>query len=363
MPLPLDRRDEEMGRRKRRELFISGEVGVYHCTQRAVRRALLCGDDPVTGKSFDYRRDWVQDRLRELAGSYGFDCLSYAVMQNHVHVVVRNRPDIIALWTNEQVAIRWWKLFPGRRNEMGEAAVPDEADLKPLLVPERSFELRRRLGDISWLMRSLAEPIARRANKEDNCTGRFWEGRFKCQKLADAMAVLACNVYVDLNPIRARCAMTPEECLFTSIYKRIMSRTMRKEQEDSEIEDAPDEWLAPVEIDERAVAYEGPVPSQSGKRVSDKGFVNMDLDTYLEFVDWTGRQLRRDPKRGRIPPHLEPILQRLGIAEEIWCVLVGRFGKVFKQVAGTPVTLAREAKRLGNKWLQSSGSPLAGCPS
>ena len=60
-------------------------------------------------------------------------------------------------------------------------------------------------------MRGLSEQIARRANQEDWCAGRFWEGRFKCQRLADAGAVAACMAYVDLNPVRADLAETPEE--------------------------------------------------------------------------------------------------------------------------------------------------------
>ena len=368
-----------MARQNRRDLFDPNEVSAFHCVRRTVRKAWLCGQDPVSGKSFEYRRAWIQDRMQELAASFGIDCLSFCVMVNHIHVILRNRPDVVAGWSDEEVAKRWWQLFPLRKNKDKSPAIPTEDELKLFMSPARSKQLRSRLSDISWWMRALAEPIARRSNADDKCTGRFWEGRFKSQKLADETAILACSAYVDLNPVRAGMAEVPEASQYTSVYERIHAekdennekarqknrkrvRSRRRSSNTGTNLGQPafvrkDEWLSPVTIDERSVAYRAAMPSKTGKRASDKGFLAMSLDAYLKLLDWTGRKLRRGNNRGRIPSELTPILERIGLSGEVWCDVVKRFGKIFKRVAGVPETLAREAIKKGRSGYRMSDWP------
>ena len=193
-----------MPRLPRQELVEETEPGVYHCINRCVRRAFLCGQDPVSGKNFEHRKRLIRRRLEFLAGQFALDVLSYTVMSNHIHVIVRNRPDVVADWPDDEVARRWLALFPLRCNSDGSPAEPYDTELSMITSDtEKLTERRRRLSNVSWFMRCLCEPIARAANKEDECTGRFWEGRFKCQRLLDESAILACSVYVDLNPVRA----------------------------------------------------------------------------------------------------------------------------------------------------------------
>ncbi len=103
-----------MARRNRAEVVVADEIGVYHCVQRVVRRAFLCGVDSLSGKSYDHRRAWIRDRLESLAGLFGVEIAAFAVMSNHLHVILRNRPDVVALWSDFEVARRWLTLFPGR---------------------------------------------------------------------------------------------------------------------------------------------------------------------------------------------------------------------------------------------------------
>ncbi|SFN67160.1 transposase [Dokdonella immobilis] len=195
--------------------------GVYHCISRCVRRAWLCGMDPYNGKSYEHRREWVEQRLLELAEIFAVGIHAYAVMSNHVHVVQRIDPPTAVAWSPEEVASRWVRLFPAMRDSEVDEAACRQKEETLLSNADRLAVCRQRLGSLAWFMRSLNEPIARRANREDACTGRFWEGRYKCQALLDDAAVLTCMSYVDLNPIRAGIAENLESSIHTSANYRI----------------------------------------------------------------------------------------------------------------------------------------------
>ena len=89
----------------RRDIVDEDRVGVYHCIARCVGRAFLCGTDSYTGRDYGHRKAWVLDRLRQLAGLFGVEVCDYAIMSNHLHIVLRNRPESPEL-VDEEVAIR-----------------------------------------------------------------------------------------------------------------------------------------------------------------------------------------------------------------------------------------------------------------
>lgn len=380
-----------MPRADRGEVFDAREICIVHTIQRCVRQAYLAGKDATSGRDYGPRREWIRRRLEILASVFGVDVLSYAILSNHMHLILRNRPDVVATWTDRQVAERWLKLFPGRRldEHLGQ---PTENDIATLQRDKDRLEIiRTRLSDISWFMRSACEPIARLANKQDGVTGRFWEGRFKAQRITDEAGLLACAMYVDLNPVRAAMAETPEQSEHTSAYDRIKSLkgqqldsaaselvAVSREQAAAEIQSSTpaqrrqkaalrksgkhvknhnrptphhriprDGWLAPLALNERK--HTGPQASRSGIRASDKGFLSMPLPDYLTLLDWTGRQGRRD-KRGQIPAQLRPILQRLGIEGSMWCELVWNFKRYFGRCAGSPGSLQTTAATQNRHW-------------
>ncbi len=359
-----------------------GQEGVYHCFSRCVRRAFLCGFDTVTGRDFSHRKAWLVDRLRYLAAIFAIEVCAFAIMATHYHNILRIRPDIVASWSDREVARRWLTLFPRRRGKRGAEAAPSEEEIRALAdCAERIAELRRRLCSLSWFMGRLNEFIARAANKEDEVKGRFWEGRFKCQALLDDAATVACMVYVDLNPIRAGLAATPEESDFTSIQERI--RAWRQETTTASVSggDSPD-WATgtaggQVQVPENNMEISGPVvagisgasnrlegaiPSVNwlcpiGSGSGRRGILQMSAVEYFDLVDRSGRVMRSG-KRGVIDEDLAPILLRIGASPEAWLETISRFGSQFRLAAGLLSNLRRFADQLGRRWLK--GVAMAG---
>ena len=311
----------------RNTMVTEGVEAVYHCMSRCVRRAFLCGQDEYTGQSYEHRKEWIRQRIKELAAGYAVEVAAYSVMSNHLHVVVRTRPDWVEAWSDREVAGRWLKLFFKTRAVEDKSSPPSDSEIKALTGNSaRMAELRMRLSSVSWFMRSLNEHVARLANREDGCKGRFWEGRFKCQALLDDAAVLACMAYVDLNPIRAGLADRPEDSDFTSVKERIEER---KRPESEAL------WLCPIDT-------EGSSPI--------RGILPMTRDEYLSLIDWTGRQVRAD-KPGAIPDHLAPILDRLAINQSRWVGTVNSYGSLFHRVAGQVESIVAAARQAGKRWL------------
>lgn len=357
-----------MARQARGEYLDPSEVQVVHAIQRCVRQAFLCGVDKNTGIDYEHRRQWIRDRFEFLASVLGIDCLTYTVLSNHLHIVLRSRPDVVKTWSDEEVARRWCRLFSKRREQDGKPSEPNQAELNMVLLnKEKLAEIRRRLSDISWWMRCTAENIARMANKEDCTTGRFWQGRYKAQLLLDEASLLACAAYVDLNPIRAALADRPENSEFTGAKDRLddlkaRAGTKREKRSKSTHQwersraRSKSGWMAPIEINERTDPV-GADADAGGRRASKKGFLSIPMAQYLDLLDWTGRQIRTG-SRGSIPQDLAPILTRIGLDASDWCDVVKKFGKLFKRAAGSRQSMTDEAVRRQQSHMHAPGAAL-----
>lgn len=323
----------------RKDIVVPGVDGTYHCISRCVRRAFLCGFDSLSKKNYDHRKVWIRTRLQFLASIFAVDVLAFAVMSNHLHVMLRTCLAALNALSDREIAERWLMLYPKRNNDYGK---PTEDDITLLAGnPQKIEKLRARLGDVSWFMKSLNEYVARKANKEDDCKGHFWEGRFKCKAIADEAAALSCAIYIDLNPIRGEIAKTPEESVFTSAWERITARDAGKEL------DKKDDLVEASNT--KAAAGKKPVEDTWLAPIS--SFLSMDLDQYLALLDWTGRQVQHE-KRGKIPDNLAPILERLKINPEHWIDNALYHGSWFYRFVGNIETMAAAAAAAGRNWFK-----------
>jgi REP element-mobilizing transposase RayT len=320
----------------RKSLICLDDTPYYHVVARCVRRAWLWGYDTYAGKDYSHRKHWVMQRLRFLSNVFAIDLCAYAIMSNHYHLVLRVDRERGTRLPQEEVVRRWTKIYreplPVRRWREGSADAAERAIAEQLI--ER---WRKRLVDISWYMRCLNEYLARRANAEDECTGRFWEGRFKSQALLDEAGLLTAMAYVDLNPVRAGVAATPEESEFTSIYARIQQYTSgRQVREDH----GPRVRLNAPPL----LAFRNPGSRQEPS-------LPMRFEDYLQLVDWTGRVARSD-KNSAIDANLPSILMRLRIDPDAWRATMRVSGNPFGRALGRVKRLRAHARKLGQAWVR-----------
>jgi REP element-mobilizing transposase RayT len=299
----------------------------YHCVSRCVRRAFLCGDDAHTGQSYEHRRAWVEDRLLSISHCFTIDICAYAVMSNHCHVVLHVDVQKAASLTTREVVERWHGLFAGNLLSQRFLAGHSLSDAEVRMLKKQVDTWRENLMSVSWFMRCLNEHIARRANQEDDCTGRFWEGRFKCQALLDESALLACMAYVDLNPVRAGMANSPEESEYTSIHRRIAIFLSEADQH------------GPANL----------MPFRSKSDLLTPNCIHFKFQDYLELLDWTGRAIRPDA-HGATPTDLPPIANQLKIESHAWLAMTKGFESLFHALVGREESVLTACEQTGRSW-------------
>lgn len=329
----------------RKNLVDTTVTPFYHCISRCVRRALLCGENHA------HRKQWIEDRLRELAGLFAIDVCGFSILDNHLHLLLRVNLEKAREWSAEDVARRWLALCPPRGIDQKPLA------LTPTWIAERVqdtdwiTERRRRLSDLGWFMKFLKEPIARRANKEEECTGAFWEGRYKSIAILDEASLLATCAYIDLNPVAAGIAATPEKSPHTSVRARIEHCTAQGKLEKlregspyvSKVQFEKDHWLFPIEDkrDPNGVGLAGMLHGIS-------------LTGYLQLLDWSSRLVR--PGKAHVSASAPPLLARLQIEASTWQATLEKLFRTTKKVGsyfGSSQRLEELAAKQGRRFLKN----------
>jgi len=332
---------KEVGMTVARETQINlDSTRYYHCISRCVRRAFLCGEDPVTRKNFDHRKEWVVEKLAFLAEQFSINVCAYAVMSNHIHLVLEVDNEACIHWSNEEVISRTSALY--------RSAFKEHESWPAEMLSARIEVWRHRLYNISWFMAGLSESIARKANKEDDCKGRFWEGRFKSQALLDEGALLACMAYVDLNPIRAGISTGLETSDWTSIQQRL--REFPPPTQDSAVKNS--EKTPKRQMDSPSNKTK---PALAQFQDKDSTFnetrqFNMEFLDYVGLLEWTGRQVRSD-KTGFISKPPTKLLNTAGLNVDAWIDSLEGFNK-YSVLVGSSRSLDSFAPAFGRRWVK-----------
>jgi REP element-mobilizing transposase RayT len=300
-----------------RRLLVDVDVTrYYHCISRCVRRAFLCGE------GFEHRKTWIEARLEILAKNFAVSVCGFAIMDNHLHVLCRLDPGSADDWTDEDVVRRWLAVYPPANLDTDNPKTLQTWIDDQCHDASRLATYRERLQNLGWFMKALKEPLARMANKEDDCKGTFWEARYKSMAILDEEALLATCAYIDLNPVAAGIAATPETSDHTSIKQRVdhirstgAIETLELSAATASVAGAWIEgdieqscWLCPMQ--DRRGASEGHSGGREGM------LAGFSLAGYLELVDWTARVYRTG--KARLSAEVATIMQRLGTNADVW---------------------------------------------
>jgi REP element-mobilizing transposase RayT len=321
----------------RRQLVDITVTRYYHCISRCVRRAFLCGE------GFSHRKAWIESRLEALSKQFAVSVCGFAILDNHLHVLCRLDPDVADGWSDEDVVRRWIAVYRPSGLDVEDAATFQSWVDHQCQDAVRVACYRQRLQDLGWFMKALKEPLARIANKEDDCKGTFWEARYKSIAILDEEALLATCAYIDLNPVAAGITTIPEAGKHTSIKQRVEHvRKCGAIQTLQVAATAKSVAAAKIEVDVEQSHWLCPLQDRSNDGAAREGMLpGFSLSGYLELVDWTARLCR--PEKARVTAEVASIMARLGTSTEYW---QSHLQKLLSKTRWLGTYCATNAKRL-----------------
>jgi hypothetical protein len=305
----------------RRELVDINVTRWYHCISRCVRAASLMG------QRYPERKQWIEDRLELLTRNFAIGVGSFSIMDNHLHVLVRLEPERVQDVSAEDVVRRWLAIYPPRTLAIDQPKVVDRWVAQQVQDRGRVELIRGRLQNLGWFMKALKEPLSRLANKQDGARGTFWEARYKSIAILDPQALLASSVYIDLNPVAAGLASTPERSGHTSLRQRVEHAraegklgVLKAARAGSVVASKAagtleqGHWLIPIE--DRRPGVGGQSAPGEGDSVRPGMLPSLSLGSYLQLVDYVGRLYRTG--KGRLSDNLQEVFDRLDTGPQSW---------------------------------------------
>jgi REP element-mobilizing transposase RayT len=298
---------------------------------------LLCGE------GYEHRKQWIEDRLQTLSQAFAVSVCGFAVMDNHLHVLVRLDPEDAKSWSAEEVVRRWITAYPPKTPKGEEIEISQEWIDHRAKDQKRVEVLRERLANLGWFMKALKEPLARMANKEDECKGTFWESRYKSIAILDEEALLATCAYIDLNPVAAGVAAAPETSRHTSVRQRVRHVTAKGRLADLKAAESGSVAGSRAAGDVEQDLWLCPVEDRRGQGAQREGMLEgYSLGSYLLLLDYTSRLCRKG--KARVSREVASILDRLGTTADVWSARIERlFSKT--RLLGSYFTTDRERLR------------------
>ncbi|MDA0657307.1 MAG: hypothetical protein O3C60_00565 [Planctomycetota bacterium] len=349
----------------RKDVFDPHVVGIYHCMTRCVRQLFLIGRDKKAKIENAGRWKYCEFRLEYLAGIFAIDVLDFAILSNHIHTSLRNRPDVVKEWSDQEVARRWLKLHPTeakkkKKEKLNQKEITEQDIADAVANAKLMTKARRKLSCISHFQKTLLEPIAKEFNRRDGKKGHFVAERFRCKRIDDDGALLACSIYIALNPFRAGLGDTLEAHPHSSYSRRHHGKA---------------DWLAPLFLDERACAYgqvamitvgqdgvkrlHSPANVLPAPRCSEKGMVPLRWSDYQSIAQWTARYIRyrrvlsqAEKNAVVVPEPIAKLLESLGIDPKFWLDTIDRYAELFHHFVASPNQLDAIARRLNRKYVK-----------
>ena len=173
-------------------LIVNGEPAVYHVISRTALDGFVLGD---------VEKEYLLKLIKHLSSVYFVEVLGFCLMGNHFHLLVRMH--LGEGYDDEEIKRRFKVYYEGdEKRHLGDAQIP---------------YFRKKWSSLSEYVKEIKQGFSRFYNRSHNRKGFFWSERFKSLIVEDGETLINCLAYIDLNPVRAGIAETPEQYRWCSL--------------------------------------------------------------------------------------------------------------------------------------------------